>query len=63
MVCIFSGFQDVFDSGYTMMGMLMIAVSVLMFLGALRMFLIASKLRKAERTLQVCMMFTCAAFI
>lgn len=47
------GFLDVFDSGFTMMGMLMIAVSVLMFLGALRMFLIASKLRKAERTLQI----------
>ncbi|XP_053404898.1 uncharacterized protein LOC123536425 [Mercenaria mercenaria] len=47
------GFMDVFDSGYTMMGMLMIAVAVLLFLGALRMFLVASKLRKAERTLQI----------
>ncbi|XP_060602263.1 uncharacterized protein LOC132755412 isoform X2 [Ruditapes philippinarum] len=47
------GFMDVFDTGYTMMGMLMIAVSVLLFLGALRMFLLSAKLRKSERTLQI----------
>ena len=61
-VIVISGFMDVFDSGFTMMGMLMIAVSVLLFLGALRMFLLSAKLRKSERTLQVSLFYIIITF-
>ncbi|KAH3851994.1 hypothetical protein DPMN_094483, partial [Dreissena polymorpha] len=47
-----NGFTNVFGAGVTMLGMLMIAVAVLAFLYALRLFLIAGKLRETEKNMQ-----------
>lgn len=47
------GFTDVAGAGVAMMGMLMIAVAILMFFAALRIFFLVAKIRKSQTNLQI----------
>ena len=53
LVQLFTGSTHVLGGGVTIMGMLMMAVAVLLFLFSIRQFLIAKKMRQSEQNLQV----------